>query len=201
LYVVRRSWRLGFQGSDGRQHGVRLSNAPCVYEIVQLSEDQSVHLACLGAGGLFATSHALDAPIALDRHHPSRHSSALRMECHRVERAYHGAHRTGDALLRVDQNEILLPVAIDGARWAHLLARRRIAVSALARKRRELNSAGRNMDPRPRWGLLEERRHRISTPRMLNRTSELALSTPYATLGIYEDGFHLRLQSPITDAA
>jgi hypothetical protein len=49
------------------------------------------------------------------------------------------------------------------------------------------------MNPRPRWGFLKQRSHRITALGVLDGARELALPTSYAPLGIYEDGFHLHL--------
>jgi hypothetical protein len=87
---------------DGREHGVGLSNAPRFHQLVELSENQGIHLARFGARGLFTVPHALDAAIAFDRDRASRHPVPLRMESDRVEWAHHGAHRAGDASLGVD---------------------------------------------------------------------------------------------------
>jgi hypothetical protein len=140
---------------------VRFSNTPRFNQIVQLSEDQRIHLADLGAGRFLATLRAFHAAIAFDRHCASRHAIALRMEANGVERAYHCAHRAGDAFLRVDQNEILIGVPRDGARRAHLLARRRIAVPTFAWERRELRSPRGNMNPGARRRILAQRSYRI----------------------------------------
>jgi hypothetical protein len=172
---------------------VRFSNTAFFCEVVQLSKDESVHLAHLGACWLLAALHALHAAIAFDRHRASRHPVALHMETDGVEGAYHRAHCAGDAFLRVDQNEILLPVAGDCARWAHLLARRGITVPTLAREGREMSSPRGDVNPRTRWRFFEHRGYGIPALRVLDRAREFTLPTPDAPLRIYEDGFHLPL--------
>jgi len=95
--------------------------------------------------------------------------------------------------LGVDENEVLFRIAKDGARGAHLLAGRGIAVAAFARKRREIGDARGDVNPRARWRFFEQRGHRVTALRVLHGASELALPTSYAPLWIDKNGFHLPL--------
>ena len=182
---------------------------PAATICVQVTEDKRVDLARLDAGGDPTGPQPLYAAVALQRHRPTGGAVREWVVGDHIEWTDHRAHRAGDALRLVDEDDVMLGIAPDRPGRADLLARCRIAVATLVGERGARPGTGLDVDPSARRRLFERCQGGLPGRRVLDGAAELALETADAPLRVDEDGEHLltsreraaRLSSPPSPAA